>query len=68
MELMNRTDCLASLAETQSAPCPYRDASVNICSASLTSLALDKARLSGYCSTENFDNCVLFLSKALRKK
>ncbi len=68
MELMDRNNYQTILKETQAVPCPYRDASVNICNASLFSLAIDNKRLSCYCSTENFENCVLFLSKTLRQK
>jgi hypothetical protein len=48
--------------------CPYHDLSSNICEASLSSITVDRVRCAGYCSTDNFDNCALFLSKTLRKK
>jgi hypothetical protein len=48
--------------------CPYHDTSANICKASLSLISIDNNRRSGYCSTDNYDNCALFLSKTLRMK
>jgi hypothetical protein len=48
--------------------CPYRDASMNICAASLTAMRVAPSQISCYCSTDNFSDCAIFLSKALRSK
>jgi len=44
--------------------CPYND--INTCMASFTSLQLDKQRKTDCCSTENYDECPMFLAKVLR--
>ena len=44
--------------------CPYND--INICMASITSLRLDEQKRSNCCSTENYDDCPIFLAKVLR--
>jgi hypothetical protein len=48
--------------------CPYQDISRNICAASLSLISIDPARHSCYCSTDNYDNCALFLAKSLRRR
>ena len=48
--------------------CPYHDAAANTCSASLSSITIDRTRRTGYCSSDNYDNCALFLAKTLRRK
>jgi len=48
--------------------CPYHNAAKNICSASLSSITIDRTRCTGYCSSDNYDNCALFLAKTLRRK
>ena len=45
--------------------CPFNDASV--CAASFSSMAIDNQKRARYCSTDNYDNCPLFLAKILRK-
>ena len=45
--------------------CPFNG--VSVCTASLTSMAIDNQKRASYCSTDNYDNCPLFLSKILRK-
>ena len=39
-----------------------------MCAASLSLINVASDRNSGYCSTDNYDNCALFLSKTLRRK
>jgi len=48
--------------------CPYHDLSMNVCRASLSSIRIDSNRRNGYCSSDNYDNCALFLAKTLRRK
>ncbi len=63
------TCCLYRVLEARQPEfCPYHDISVNICSASLSSISVDKTRRACYCSTDNYDNCALFLAKTLRRK
>jgi hypothetical protein len=45
--------------------CPYND--INTCMASITSLRLDEQKRANCCSTENYDDCPIYLSKILRK-
>jgi hypothetical protein len=45
--------------------CPYND--INICMASITSLRLDEQKQANCCSTENYDDCPIFLAKILRQ-
>ncbi|MGO9952453.1 MAG: hypothetical protein ACLPN1_09620 [Dissulfurispiraceae bacterium] len=70
METMVMDTCslLHVLDSQQPELCPYHDAVSNICNASLSSITVDMDRNSGYCSTDNYDNCALFLAKTLRKK
>lgn len=44
--------------------CPYQGSTV--CMASLSSMIIDDSRMSSCCSTENYDDCPIFLSKMLR--
>jgi hypothetical protein len=44
--------------------CPYNGATV--CTASLSAMEIDAYRKDICCSTENFDNCPIFLAKVLR--
>jgi hypothetical protein len=55
-------------AELQPELCPYRDAPMNICTASLTAMRVTPSQRLCYCSTENFSDCAIFLSKTLRSK
>jgi hypothetical protein len=48
--------------------CPYHNAATDICAASLSSISIDRKRRTGYCSSDNYDNCALFLAKTLRRK
>ena len=48
--------------------CPYHDAATKICTASISSIRVDRDRNIGYCSCDNYDNCALFLAKTLRLK
>ena len=45
--------------------CPYNG--INTCIASLSSMLIDDEKRAGYCATENYDECPMFLSKILRK-
>jgi len=44
--------------------CPYSGKTV--CMASLSSLTIDGNRRANCCSTDNYDDCPIFLSKMLR--
>ncbi len=46
--------------------CPYCENDADICPASLTSIRLEKSVRLTRCSSENYDNCSLFLAKGLR--
>jgi hypothetical protein len=54
--------------DMQSEICPYRDYDMNLCRASISLLKIDYFRSSCYCTSDNFSNCALFLSKTLRSK
>jgi len=45
--------------------CPFNDSS--ICAASFSAMAIDNQKRARYCSTDNYDNCPLFLAKILRR-
>jgi hypothetical protein len=44
--------------------CPYNG--ITVCTASLSAMAIDAYRQTICCSTDNFDNCPIFLAKVLR--
>jgi hypothetical protein len=44
--------------------CPYNG--INVCMASFSSMAIDTKK-ANCCSTDDYDNCPIFLSKVLRK-
>ena len=46
--------------------CPYCNNNSDICMASFTSLKIGKLVKLKHCSSENYDNCALFLAKNLR--
>jgi hypothetical protein len=48
--------------------CPYHSVVSSICSASLSMMMIGLSTRKGYCETENYDDCPLFLSKMLRKR
>ena len=45
--------------------CPFNG--VSVCTASFSSMAIDNTKRASYCSTDNYDNCPLFLAKILRR-
>lgn len=45
--------------------CPYNG--VNVCMASFSSMVIDTYQRESCCSTDDYDNCPIFLSKVLRK-
>lgn len=47
--------------------CPYRQTNSMYCSASVMTFAIAKRQDAAYCSSENFDNCPVFLAKVLRR-
>jgi len=66
---LTNTRSLYQLIDMQNqALCPYHDTLLNVCNASLSFIVIDGTRHASYCSSDNFDNCALFLSKTLRKK
>jgi len=48
--------------------CPYFNDKNGICAASLSRMAIDSNRRAGHCSTEDYDNCPIFLARTLRKR
>ena len=48
--------------------CPFSDKETNICSASLSSMIIGRQKNQVYCSSDNYDNCPMFISKILRKR
>lgn len=67
--MLTNTCCLKYLIEArQPEICPYHDMSSNICTASLWSITTDMKKRAGYCGTDNYDSCALFLAKTLRRK
>ncbi len=48
--------------------CPYLTLPSNTCRAALSSMTIDRQKRGRFCSTENYDNCLLFLSRLIRKK
>ncbi len=48
--------------------CPYDAEGTGICAASLSEMAIRPDIREGYCESENYDNCPIFLSKIMRKK
>jgi len=55
---------LTKLQRSETA-CPYNG--ITVCTASLSAMAIDTYRKDICCSTDNFDNCPIFLAKVLRK-
>ncbi|MFZ5906469.1 MAG: hypothetical protein ACOYVJ_03535 [Nitrospirota bacterium] len=53
-------------AMTADAGCPYKGD--RICTASLSSMAIDAYQKERWCCTDDFDTCPIFLSKVLRKR
>ncbi len=46
--------------------CPYDCSVSNICAASASAMAISASSRRKYCSTDNYDNCPVFLAKILR--
>lgn len=46
--------------------CPYCDDKADVCKASLASLQIGALVRLNHCTSESYDNCVLFLAKCLR--
>lgn len=46
--------------------CPYCDDKTDVCKASLASLKIGALVRFNRCTSESYDNCVLFLAKCLR--
>ncbi len=53
---------------SQQTNCPYDCSVSGICAASLSSMAISSESRRIYCSTENYDNCPVFLAKSLRRR
>jgi|WetSurMetagenome_2_1015567.scaffolds.fasta_scaffold00320_23 hypothetical protein len=68
MEIADKTTCTDILREKRTARCPYRNALMNICTASLFHMQINAQQLSACCSADGFGDCALFLSKTLRGK
>jgi hypothetical protein len=45
--------------------CPYNKCSV--CAASFSNLRIDPLKNQNFCSSENYDDCPIFLAKILRR-
>lgn len=48
--------------------CPYCSNDCSVCAASLSQMAIDTSRKSGYCHNENYDYCPIFLARTLRRR
>ncbi len=48
--------------------CPFSETESNICSASLSAMVIGPTKRRNYCSTDDYDNCPVFLAKILRKR
>jgi len=64
MNMSTATQELTKLHRHETA-CPYNG--ITVCTASLSAMAIDAYRQNICCSTDNFDNCPIFLAKVLRK-
>ena len=53
---------------SQQASCPYDCSVTDICAASLSSMPISSGSRQQYCSTDNYDNCPVFLAKILRRR
>ena len=49
-------------------PCPYFSRRIGVCMASIFLMAIEKSRGEDICASENWDDCPMFLSRALRNK
>ncbi len=47
--------------------CPFRNAGSIYCSASVMRAAISERQHTSYCSTDNYDNCPVYLGKILRE-
>lgn len=63
-EMLNEEKIIYSVRDKME-KCPYNKCSV--CAASFSQLRIDTLRNKYYCSSENYDDCPLFLSKLLRR-
>lgn len=52
----------------QQSNCPYECTATDKCAASLSSMTISLGSRLIYCSTENYDNCPVFLAKSLRRR
>jgi len=48
--------------------CPYCSGDGSICAASLSQMTIDTGRKSGFCHSENYDCCPIFLARTLRMR
>jgi len=48
--------------------CPFGETETNICMASLSAMVIGPGNRQEYCSTDNYDNCPIFLAKSLRRR
>jgi hypothetical protein len=65
MEVINILEAMDRLTVDYDVSCPY--VSKNVCTASISSMLIDEDISKDCCSTENYDNCPIFLSKMLRR-
>lgn len=56
------------LPEVELTACQYHESKEGRCGASLTRLQLSETTRGHLCTTENFDDCPLFLSRIIRKQ
>ena len=52
----------------QEGHCPYFSTRIGVCLASLFLMAIEKSRREFVCSSDDWDDCPMFLSKTLRNK
>jgi hypothetical protein len=68
--MMNGTDNTAIAVQPSyelDLHCPYTGAS-DVCNAALSSLLPSPSMKANFCNSENYDNCPIFLAKALRRR
>jgi hypothetical protein len=64
-KLLNSADIKTALQQSN---CPYDCSATDRCTASLSSMTIGSGSRQIYCSTDNYDNCPLFLAKILRRR
>lgn len=59
---------ISEINKEEEMACPHWDSESSICMASISSMRLGIVERLVYCSSDNYDNCPIFLAKALRRR